>query len=70
MEQSHSWEANSHSASQEIFLLWTLEVHYHVHKSTLFIHILSQIYPVQTFASYFPKIYSNIIFSSTPRSSK
>jgi len=34
MEQSPSWEANRYSASQEIpWLLWKLEVHYHVHKS-------------------------------------
>jgi len=33
MEQSTSWEANSHSASQEIpHLLWNLKVHCYVHK--------------------------------------
>jgi hypothetical protein len=34
MEQSPSWEANSHWASQEVsYLLWNLKVHYRVHKS-------------------------------------
>jgi hypothetical protein len=35
MEQSTSWEANSHTTSQEIFCLsWNLKVHYHVHELT------------------------------------
>jgi hypothetical protein len=34
MKQNPSWEANSHSDSQEIpHLLWNLEVQYHIHKS-------------------------------------
>jgi len=33
MEQSPSWEANSHSVSQVFpHLLWSLKVHYHVHR--------------------------------------
>jgi len=34
MEQSPLWEANSYSASQEIFcVLWNLVVHYHVYRT-------------------------------------
>jgi len=34
MVQNPSWEANNHSANQEIFhLLWNSRVHYHVHKT-------------------------------------
>jgi len=34
MEQSHSWKANSSSASQEIPpILWNVKVHYSIYKS-------------------------------------
>jgi len=71
MKQSPSWEANSHSASQEILhLLWNLKVHYCVHNSLPLFPILSQMHSVHTLPPYFPKIYFTIILPSTPRSSK
>jgi hypothetical protein len=66
-EQSTCWEASSHTASQEITVF--LKVHYRVHNSPLLVPTLSQIHPIQIFPLYFPKIYSNIILSSTSRSS-
>jgi hypothetical protein len=60
-EQS-PWEANSHSASQEIpCLLWNPKVHYHVHNSPPEVSVLTQMQPVHTFPPHFPKIHSNII---------
>jgi len=71
MDQSPTWEATSHSASQEIYsLLWNQKFHYRGHKSTLLVPILSQITPVITLLSYFPKIHSTITFLCTPRSCK
>jgi len=62
MEQSPSWEGNSHSANHKILcLLWNLNVHHCVHKSPLFAPVLSQVQPVHTFPLYFPKIHCNII---------
>jgi hypothetical protein len=61
MEQSTSWEANSHSASQIPRLLWKPKVHYRVHNS------LSQMHLVHI-PPYFPKTHSNIILPSRPRS--
>jgi hypothetical protein len=71
IEQDPSWEANSHWASQEIYrFLWNPKVHYRVHKSPPLIPVLSQMHPVHTFPPYFPKMHSNIIHPSTPKSSE
>jgi hypothetical protein len=71
MEQSPSWEADSHSISQEIpFLLWNTKVHSSVNKSPPLVLIMSQIHPVHNFPTYFRKIHCNIILPSTPRSSQ
>jgi hypothetical protein len=54
MEQIPSWEANSHSANQEILpLLQNPEVHYRVHKSQPLVPILSHMNPVYNFLPYF-----------------
>jgi hypothetical protein len=58
MEQSPSWEANSHSASQEIsHLLWNPKVHYRVQNSPP----LVQVHPVHTFPSNYCTTHSHII---------
>jgi hypothetical protein len=47
MEQSHSWEANSSSASQGILrVLWNLKVHRRDHNSAPLDPVLSQISPI------------------------
>jgi hypothetical protein len=68
---SLSWEANSFSASQEIpIVLRNPKVHYHIHKCPPSVPILSQISPVHASSSHVLEIHFNIIFTSTPRSSK
>jgi hypothetical protein len=68
IEQSSSWEANSHWAtSQDIsHLLQKSKVNYRAHKNPPLVPILSQMHPVHNFLHYFPKIHYNIIFQSTP----
>jgi hypothetical protein len=71
MEQSPSSETDSCSADQDIpRLIWNPEVHYRVHKSPQLISILGQMHSVHTFRTCYPKIHSDIILPSTPRSPK
>jgi hypothetical protein len=55
MEQSHSYETDSHSPSQEMsHLLWNLKAHYRDQKSPPLFSNLSQMNPVHNFPPYFP----------------
>jgi hypothetical protein len=49
MEQSPSWEANSHSASQVPRLLRNPKVHYRVHNSPPLVPVLIQMQPAHSF---------------------
>jgi len=61
MQLSSSWEASSHSSSQNIpRLFWKLKFHYRVHKDLPLVPNLSQINPAHNFRVYFRKIYFNI----------
>jgi hypothetical protein len=66
MDQSHSWEANSYSAGQEIScLLRNPKFHYRVYKSQTLVPIPSQMNPFHNFAASFSKI--DLILSSRLR---
>ena len=71
MKQCPSWEANRFSASQEIPLISrNPKVHYRIHKFPPPVPILSQLDPIHTPTSHFPKIHFNIVLPSMPGSSK
>jgi hypothetical protein len=61
MEQSLSWEAVSHFASQQIpRILWNQEVQYRVQISPSLVPILSHMHPAHNFPYYCPKIHPSI----------
>jgi hypothetical protein len=63
------WESNSLSGCQEIpNFLWNPKFHYRVYKILPPVSILSQMCLVYNIPSCFPKIHSNIILPSTPKS--
>jgi len=62
-EQSPCWEANSHSASQEISRLsWDPKAHYRVYQSPM--------HSAHTFPPYIPKMHLNIFLPSARRSTE
>ena len=71
MEQSPSWEANKFSANHEIpQILCNQKIHYHVHKCSPPVRILSQLDEAHALTSHFLKIHLSIMLPSTPGSSK
>jgi hypothetical protein len=65
MEHSPFWQANCHSANQEIpHLLWKPKVNDHVHKSLPLVSVLNHINPAYTLLPYFFNIHFNIALQS------
>jgi hypothetical protein len=67
MEQ-FPWEASSQLRNSR--LLCNPKAHYRVHNSPRLVPNLSYMHPAHIFTTYFPKIHSNIILSSTRRFSE
>jgi hypothetical protein len=66
MEQTPAWEADSHSASQEIpRLILNPKDHYRIHKNPPLVAITGQINVANSFPPYISKIHSNFIFLYT-----
>ena len=66
MEQSPSWEANWFcSQSRNSLHFWNPKIPHRTHKCPPSVPILSQLHPVPTTPSHFPKIHLNIILPST-----
>jgi len=71
MELSPSWQANSHSSSQETpRLLWKQKVHYRVQKSPPLVSVMSLMNLDYTTPLCSFIIHSNTFFPSTPTSFK
>jgi hypothetical protein len=67
MKQNPSWEADSRSDCWISRHSWNPKVHYHIHKSSLWIlSYASSIHFTSSLTPYF-QIYFNIILPSTPR---
>jgi hypothetical protein len=65
MQHIPSWEADSHSASQEIpRLLWNPKVHFRVHNSALLVPILSHMNSIHILMLYL----RSILILSSPQS--
>jgi hypothetical protein len=62
MQQSHSWEAKSRLAGQEIPpLQWNMKFHNHVHQNLPLDSVLVQMNPVRTLPlTYYLPIYTKV----------